>query len=144
MYCCDTSFFQMWWCKTVSCDCRPKPNLQFIDHIVGNQPDNEMTSIADWWVPQLFSSSDITSQLQFHNHSVLFFFSINTYYFCIKLWSDSFSISMYSYWWSLYIGMRRTWCFIVSGPWMTHKSTRSTLRSAPSWLLTLKKPLRCQ
>lgn len=26
----------------------PKTNLQFIDHIVGNQPDNEMANVADW------------------------------------------------------------------------------------------------
>ncbi|KAG5675901.1 putative 3-dehydroshikimate dehydratase [Polypedilum vanderplanki] len=28
----------------------PKPNLQFIDHIVGNQPDRQMESVAEWYV----------------------------------------------------------------------------------------------
>ncbi|XP_798672.3 4-hydroxyphenylpyruvate dioxygenase [Strongylocentrotus purpuratus] len=31
----------------------PKVNLNFIDHIVGNQPDNEMVSIADWYEKNL-------------------------------------------------------------------------------------------
>ncbi|XP_061189809.1 uncharacterized protein LOC133197687 [Saccostrea echinata] len=31
----------------------PKPELQFVDHIVGNQPDNEMTDIADWYEKNL-------------------------------------------------------------------------------------------
>lgn len=30
-------------------DTLPKPDLKFIDHIVGNQPDNEMTPAADWY-----------------------------------------------------------------------------------------------
>ena len=29
--------------------CRPKTGLNFIDHIVGNQPDLEMTNIAEWY-----------------------------------------------------------------------------------------------
>lgn len=28
----------------------PRPNLQFIDHIVGNQPDRQMEPVADWYV----------------------------------------------------------------------------------------------
>lgn len=27
----------------------PGVNLRFIDHCVGNQPDNEMVSVADWY-----------------------------------------------------------------------------------------------
>lgn len=33
--------------------CRPASGLEFIDHIVGNQPDNEMTSASDWYVKHL-------------------------------------------------------------------------------------------
>uniref|UniRef100_A0A1I8IJD7 4-hydroxyphenylpyruvate dioxygenase n=1 Tax=Macrostomum lignano TaxID=282301 RepID=A0A1I8IJD7_9PLAT len=28
----------------------PEVGLQFIDHIVGNQPNDEMAGVADWWV----------------------------------------------------------------------------------------------
>ncbi|XP_039273483.2 4-hydroxyphenylpyruvate dioxygenase-like [Styela clava] len=31
----------------------PEPNLRFIDHVVGNQPENEMTPMADWYVKNL-------------------------------------------------------------------------------------------
>lgn len=29
---------------------RPAGKLAFIDHVVGNQPDDQMVSIAEWWV----------------------------------------------------------------------------------------------
>lgn len=28
---------------------RPNPNLLFIDHIVGNQPDDQMIPITEWY-----------------------------------------------------------------------------------------------
>lgn len=31
----------------------PKINLNFIDHVVGNQPDHEMESVAEWYVKNL-------------------------------------------------------------------------------------------
>lgn len=34
----------------------PKVGLHFVDHVVGNQPDNEMEGVADWY----------TNSLQFH------------------------------------------------------------------------------
>ena len=34
----------------VLCHFRPPGKLCFIDHIVGNQPDDAMVSIAEWWV----------------------------------------------------------------------------------------------
>lgn len=27
----------------------PPPGIHFIDHVVGNQPDGEMTNVADWY-----------------------------------------------------------------------------------------------
>lgn len=32
---------------------RPKPGLEFIDHIVGNQPDLEMEDVAKWYEKHL-------------------------------------------------------------------------------------------
>ncbi|EDV20132.1 expressed hypothetical protein [Trichoplax adhaerens] len=34
-------------------DTLPKPGLRFIDHVVGNQPDDEMVTIADWYEKNL-------------------------------------------------------------------------------------------
>lgn len=34
-------------------DTLPAPDLRFIDHVVGNQPDNGMTPTADWYVQNL-------------------------------------------------------------------------------------------
>ena len=31
----------------------PKPNLEHVDHLVGNQPDLQMTSAAEWYVHRL-------------------------------------------------------------------------------------------
>lgn len=28
--------------------CRPSGKLNFIDHVVGNQPDDEMVPVVDW------------------------------------------------------------------------------------------------
>ncbi|CAD5120987.1 DgyrCDS9530 [Dimorphilus gyrociliatus] len=39
--------------KDVLLESLPKTNLEFIDHIVGNQPDNEMTSAAEWYEKNL-------------------------------------------------------------------------------------------
>ena len=43
--------------KTVRCLCsnivfsfRPPGKLNFIDHVVGNQPDGVMTPVADWYI----------------------------------------------------------------------------------------------
>ena len=32
---------------------RPKIGLKFIDHVVGNQPDDEMESVASWYEKNL-------------------------------------------------------------------------------------------
>lgn len=32
---------------------RPPANLQFVDHVVGNQPDLQMNSAADWYIKTL-------------------------------------------------------------------------------------------
>lgn len=31
------------------CFCSPPGGLNFIDHIVGNQPDDEMVPVSDWY-----------------------------------------------------------------------------------------------
>jgi len=35
-------------------DTLPSPNLQFVDHVVGNQPDLEMENVAKWCEMQNF------------------------------------------------------------------------------------------
>lgn len=30
------------------CPCRPSAKLNFVDHVVGNQPDLQMVPVADW------------------------------------------------------------------------------------------------
>ena len=30
-------------------DVSPSPRLDFVDHVVGNQPDQQMTPIAEWY-----------------------------------------------------------------------------------------------
>ena len=40
---------------------RPKVGLSFIDHVVGNQPDNEMVPIAEWYV--IFVTYDAIHQV---------------------------------------------------------------------------------
>lgn len=37
---------QMIYCSLPSS--RPKGKLDFIDHVVGNQPDDEMVPVVDW------------------------------------------------------------------------------------------------
>ena len=38
---------------TKLCLCRPPIDLQFIDHLVGNQPDLEMEDAAKWYEQML-------------------------------------------------------------------------------------------
>lgn len=36
-------------CRTNFCTFRPPAKLDFIDHVVGNQPDGEMDSVVEWY-----------------------------------------------------------------------------------------------
>lgn len=31
-------------------NCRPQSHLNFVDHVVGNQPDKQMEPVAKWYV----------------------------------------------------------------------------------------------